>query len=116
MINNFLSLLNQPGSLEFGEACLYALIGYAVVFAGIALIILIIWLIGLLMRKTNNLSFLTNVGKKRKKIKEQVIEESAPEEEEISPEVKAAIVAAIMAYYTKEKPKCEFKVKRIKKI
>ncbi|MCH5148809.1 MAG: OadG family protein [Clostridiales bacterium] len=115
MINNFLSLLNQEGSLELGEACLYALIGFAVVFAGIVIIILIIWLIGLLMRKTDNLAFLNKIGKKRKKVKEQVIEDRIPEEE-ISPEVRAAIVAAIMAYYTAEKPKCEFKVKRIKKI
>lgn len=99
-----------------GEACLYALIGYAVVFAGIVLIILIIWLIGLLMKKTNNLAFLTDMGKKRKKAKAQVVEEKVSEDEEISPEVRAAIIAAIMAYYTAEKPKCEFKVKRIKKI
>lgn len=116
MINNFLSLLNQEGSLEFGEACLYALIGFAIVFAGIVLIILIIWLIGLLMKKTDNLAFLTRLGKKRKKVKEQVVEEKASESDEVSPEVRAAIVAAIMAYYTVDKPKCEFKVKRIKRI
>ena len=116
MINNFLSLINQEGSLGFGEACLYALIGFAVVFAGIILIILIIWLIGLIMRKTNNLAFLNNLGKKKKEVKEQVVEGSNSEDEEITPEVKAAIVAAIMAYYTQEKPKCEFRVKRIKKI
>ena len=116
MLNNFLSLLNQEGSLSFGEACLYALIGFAIVFAGIVLIILIIWLLGLIMRKTNNLAFLSNIGKKRKKAKEPLVQDSVPEEDEISPEVRAAIVAAIMAYYTEEKPKCEFKVKRIKRI
>lgn len=115
MVNNFLSLLNQEGSLELGEACLYALVGFALVFAGIVLIILIIWLIGLLMKKTDNLAFLTNLGKKRKKTTEQVVVADAPEEE-ISPEVRAAIVAAIMAYYIADKPKCEFKVKRIKRI
>lgn len=116
MINNFLSILNQEGSLELGEACLYALIGFAVVFAGIVIIILIIWLIGLLMRKTDNLAFLNKIGKSRKKVNNQVVEEKVAEDEEISPEVRAAIVAAIMAYYTAEKPKCEFKVKRIKRI
>ena len=116
MINNFLSLINQEGSLGFGEACLYAWIGFAVVFAGIILIILIIWLIGLLMRKTNNLEFLNNLGKKKKQVKEQVVEENPSEDEEITPEVRAAIVAAIMAYYTQEQPKCEFRVKRIKKL
>ena len=101
---------------KWGESCIYALIGFAIVFIGITLIILIIWLIGLLMRKTNNLAFLTDIGKKRKKVKEEAVRESIREEEEISPEVRAAIVAAIMAYYTAEKPKCEFKVKRIKKL
>lgn len=98
-----------------GEACLYALIGFAIVFAGIVVIILIIWLIGLLMRKTDNLAFLNKIGKKSRKVKEPAVEDKV-DEEEISPEVRAAIVAAIMAYYTAEKPKCEFKVKRIKKI
>ncbi len=102
---------------KWGESCIYALIGFIIVFIGIALIILIIWLIGLLMRKTNNLAFLTNIGKKkRKKEAVQEVTEGAAEEEEISPEVRAAIVAAIAAYYFADKPKCEFRVKRIKKI
>lgn len=114
---NLLFGFNQPGSLSFGEACIYALIGFAVVFAGIALIIFIIWLIGLLMRKTNNLAFLTN-GRMPKKQKEQseVAEVAETESGDIPDEVKAAIMAAIMAYYSEEKPKCEFKVKRIKRI
>ncbi len=117
MINNLLSLINQEGSLGFGEACIYGLIGFLVVFAGIVLIIFIIWLIGLLMRKTNNLEFLTKIGKKKKKeAEETVVEDSADESGEIPDEVKAAIMAAIMAYYTAEQPKCEFKVKRIKRI
>lgn len=117
MLNNLLSLINQEGSLGFGEACIYGLIGYLAVFTGIVLIICIIWLIGLLMRKTNNLEFLTKIGKKKKKKAEKaVVEERAEQSEEIPAEVKAAIMAAIMAYYTAEQPKCEFKVKRIKRI
>ena len=38
MLNNLLSLINQEGSLGFGEACIYGLIGYLVVFIGIVLI------------------------------------------------------------------------------
>lgn len=103
---------------RWGEPCIYALIGFVIVFLGIALIILIIWLIGLLMRKTNNLAFLTNIGKKKrkKKAEPQVETAGAEEEEEIAPEVRAAIVAAIAAYYIEDKPKCEFRVKRIKKL
>lgn len=114
---NLLFGFNQPGSLSFGEACIYALIGFAVVFAGIALIIFIIWLIGLLMRKTNNFAFLSKVKKPKKKQQAETVKEVAETESgDIPDEVKAAIMAAIMAYYSEEKPKCEFKVKRIKRI
>lgn len=112
---------------RFAEGAIYALIGFAIVFAGIAIIILIIWLEGLLMRKTNNLAFMRNWGKaiksafakvfKRKKaIKESSVPVTENISEEIPDEVKVAIIAAIMAYYCDEKPQCEFKVKRIKRI
>lgn len=107
---------------NFGEALLYALIGFAVVFLGIVLLIAIIWLVGLLMRKTNNLEFLTNL-KFKKRVKTEEVEQVAALQEntqadgdEIPAEVKAAIVAAIMAYYQQEESKCEFTVKRIKRI
>lgn len=117
MLNNLLSLINQEGSLEIGEACIYALIGYAIVFLGIVLIILIIWLIGLLMRKTNNLAFLSKIKLKKKKKAEPVAEKvQTTDGDEIPDEVKAVIITAVMAYYSQEKPKCEFKVKRIKRI
>lgn len=103
---------------NYGEPFLYALIGFAIVFLGIVLIIFIIWLLGLLMRKTNNLAFLSKISFKRKK---KVQESETPaaisyEEGEIPDEVKAAIIAAVMAYYQSEQPQCEFKVKRIKRI
>ncbi len=116
MINSMLSLIKQEGSLGFGEACIYALIGFVIVFAGIVLIIFIIWLIGLIMRKTDNLAFLSKIGKRKKK-QQPVKPEVQPDNTgEIPDEVKAAIVAAIMAYYYEEKPECEFKVRRIKRI
>lgn len=134
MLNNLLKIapqeiINEDGTKvikyyfdNFGEAALYALIGFVVVFVGIVIIIAIIWLVGLLMRKTNNLEFLTNLGKK-KKVK--VTETSAPATEDNLPaaksddipdEVKAAIIAAIMAYYQEKEDKCQFTVKRIKRI
>lgn len=127
MLNFLLDIVPQtPGgtfdgnyyfSDRFGEPAIYALIGFLVVFIGIILIIAIIWLIGLLMRKTNNLAFLTNIGKKKKKREVEADKnEVLTETDEIPDEVKAAIIAAIMAYYCEEKPKCEFKVKRIKRI
>ncbi len=119
MINSLLSLINQEGSLSLGEACVYALIGFGVVFAGIVLIIFIIWLIGLIMRKTDNLAFLSKIkiGKKQKKPDNTSAGQSVAESgEDVPAEVKAAIIAAIMAYYSEEAPKCEFKVKRIKRL
>ena len=127
MLNILLDILPQKpdGSFDgnyyfsdrFGEPAIYALIGFLIVFVGIILIIAIIWLIGLLMRKTNNLAFLTNIGKRKKK-KEATTEngEVTLDSDEIPDAVKAAIIAAIMAYYSEEKPKCEFKVKRIKRL
>ena len=123
MLNNLLALIEMEGRrLSFGESMIYALIGFAIVFAGILIIIFIIWLIGLLMKKTNNLAFLSNIGKKKseKKVKatekSEVAEVSEPASDEIPDEIKAAIIAAIACYYTAESPKCEFKVKRIKRI
>jgi len=106
---------------NFGEAALYALIGFVVVFIGIAIIIGIIWLVGLLMRKTNNLEFLT---KKREKTIKKSVENSADgqngalssDTDDVPDEVKAAIVAAIMAYYEEREEKCQFTVKRIKRM
>lgn len=104
---------------NFGEACIYALIGFLIVFVGIVLIICIIWFIGFILRKTDNLAFIhkiKNPFKKKKNEAEKVIASGVQAEEEISDEVKAAIVAAIMAFYAEDSPKCEFVVKRIKRI
>jgi Na+-transporting methylmalonyl-CoA/oxaloacetate decarboxylase gamma subunit len=129
MIANVLAVVaNANGNYYFenkAEALIYALIGFLVVFVGIALIILVIWLVGLLMKKTNNLAFLTN-RKKKAKQPEQAQEQTSVSQEqnkevlasadEVSDEVKAAIVAALMAFYQTEQPQCEFTVKRIKRL
>lgn len=119
-------IANENGNFYFsgsangiGEAIIYALIGFIVVFLGIILIIFIIWLIGLVLRKTNNLAFLNKLSFKRLKKKKQdsaQLNKIQIESDEISDEIKAAIIAAIMAYYDNEKPECEFIVRRIKRI
>lgn len=127
MSNSLLDIIADPnGNYYFsgsangiGEALIYALIGFLVVFLGIVLIIFIIWLIGLILRKTDNLAFLSKLSFKRAKKKGQVVERPTTVEtvqDEIPDEVKAAIIAAIMAYYDNEKPECEFVVRRIKRI
>lgn len=127
MTNSLLDIIADPnGNYYFsgsahgiGEGLIYALIGFLVVFLGIVLIIFIIWLIGLILRKTDNFAFLSKLSFKRIKKKRQVVAQiDTPEDvqEEISDEVKAAIIAAVMAYYDAEKPECEFIVRRIKRI
>lgn len=103
---------------NFGEALAYALIGFLVVATGIVLIICIIWLIGFVLRKTNNLDFLRRIGKKqdKKTVVQEVVKQPESIDGELPDDVKAAIIAAIVAYYGAEKPECEFKVRRIKRI
>lgn len=137
MFFNLLAMVNGDGSYwagqerspdklyfdNWGEPLIYALIGFVLVFVGIAIIIFVIWLLGLIMRKTNNLEFLT---KKKKAKGERLAENIKPEQstqesltaqsDEVPDEVKAAIVAAIMAYYENTQEKCEFTVKRIKRL
>ncbi|MGN1104571.1 MAG: OadG family transporter subunit, partial [Candidatus Coproplasma sp.] len=130
MLNNLLAIVAGDGSSWAGqtqspsnfyfenksEAFLYALIGFLVVFVGIIIIIFTIWLVGLIMKKTNNLEFLSKGKKKKEKVVESKSEASqattTQDDGEIPDEVKAAIIAAIMAYYEEKQEKCEFTVKR----
>jgi sodium pump decarboxylase gamma subunit len=96
-----------------GEAALYAGLGYLIVFLGIAFLILVIWAIGKLVPA---------LEAKTKKVKveaKSVQEEIKPQtsvQDELSDEVIAVITAAIAAYYQQENKKCEFTVKRIKRL
>ncbi len=96
-------------SVSIGEAALYALLGFAVVFLGISFLILVVWLVGKVMTAVQ--------GKKTKK-KEEPAPTSlvAQSEEELSEETVAVIMAALTAYYQTNNPKCEFTVKRIKRL
>ncbi len=98
-----------------GEAVLYALIGFMVVFAGIAFLILVVWLVGKLMAKASVLQ-----KKASQKSTEKNVEVApaplAAESDEVEEETVAVIMAALTAYYEKNDSKCEFIVKRIKKV
>jgi Na+-transporting methylmalonyl-CoA/oxaloacetate decarboxylase gamma subunit len=129
MIANLMAIVaNANGNYYFenkAEALIYALIGFLVVFVGIVLIILVIWLVGLLMKKTNNLAFITQKKKKSKQPQTAQEQTSVSQEQskvtdasqnEVPDEVKVAIVSALMAFYQTEQPQCEFTVKRIKRL
>lgn len=102
---------------SIGEAVLYALMGYAVVFAGIAFLIAIVWLVGLLMRKTGGIKLKKEKGtNERKEESSSIASVQSGDEEELSEETIAVIMAALTAYYEANDPKCEFTIKRIKKV
>ena len=123
-----LNLLNtqvaegQSRFVGFGESALYGLIGYAVVFLGIAFLIFIVWAVGQLLSKNKGQAAPKGkaIQKNEKEVANTRIEpvktENIVETEEISEETIAIITAAVMAYYEKNNPKCEFTLKRIKRI
>lgn len=114
---NALLVLNEK--IPFTDALLYAIIGFIFVFIGIGILIGILYLVGFVMQKTNGKLPATQPKKttedKKTDNPEPATTVSVREPEGISDEEKAAIMAAIMAYYSVEKPKCEFIIKKIKK-
>ena len=98
--------------IEVPEALLYALIGFLIVFAGIALLIAVVWAVGKIMSATNPTAQPKKVEVKPK----QTQVAPAINESDVDEETLAVITAALMAYYQKTNPKCGFTVKRIKRI
>ena len=88
---------------------LYALLGFFVTFLGIVLLIFIVWLCGQIVSRLS-------ARKGSKKAAAPAAPAATAEEEGIGEEVRAAIIAAIAAYYADEEGTCEFKVKRIKRL
>ena len=97
-----------------GEAALYAVLGFAVVFFGIAFLIFVVWLVGKIMAKTSGKIKAETQPKVKAPAQEKP--QLKVEDNEVSEETVAVITAAIMAYYQQNSPKCEFTVKRIKRI
>ena len=116
MLRNLLTNASLPdGYQKIGVdlAALYALIGYLVVFAGIAFLIFVVWLVGRIMTgmKTSDAP-----KKAPDAVKETVSPSIEKQSDEVDEETMAVIMAALMAYYENNYPKCEFTVKRIKRI
>ena len=146
MLNQLLtSALPERGQwVTLGEASLFALIGFLVVFAGISFLILVVWLVGKVMPIiigkvmpiiNDKLAWLVGlVGKVMSIIndklttKKQVKKETVPvqqepqqvvtpaESDDVDEETVAVIMAALMEYYQTNNPKCAFTLKRIKRI
>ena len=106
-------LQNILATSKYFESALYAVLGFLIVFIGIAFLIFVVWLAGKVFSKINS-------GKKSTpKVISSPRQEELPvveEAEEVSEETVAVIMAALMAYYQVERPKYEFTVRRIKRI
>ena len=98
--------------VEVPEALLYALIGFLVVFAGIALLITVVWAVGKIMSTINPTVQPKKIEAKPKQAQVAPVVNS----DEVDEETVAVITAALMAYYQTTNPKCGFTVKRIKRI
>lgn len=104
---------NEVPIVSIGESFIYALVGFAVTFLGIAILILLVWLAGKII------SAVTGRGKEKKSVQPAPAAAAASVADDgdgISEEVRVAIIAAISAYYMSEKSSCDFKVKRIKRL
>ena len=86
------------------------ILGMVVIFLGMIVIVLAVTVCGKLMNKT------TDAPKKEELKPEPVVTETVVEkDEEIPTHVKAAIVAAISAYYFNQKSNCDFIVRKIRR-
>lgn len=114
MLANLLVESGYPKTIGFGEVTIDAIIGFIVVFIGIALLVGVVWLVGRAMQSITGAA-------STKASKEAPTPQPAPETktettDELSEETIAVITAAIAAYYERENCQCEFTVKRIRKI
>ena len=119
MLSNILAVSAElqaqgyPKKIDIPEAALYALIGFVIVFIGIAFLIAIVYLVGKLMQTKNGSETKKEVVKPVENVETKPVIKN---DEVIDEETVAVITATIMAYYEQVNPKCEFVVRRIKRI
>lgn len=107
--------------LSLGEAALYAVLGYLVVFAGIAVIMGIVYLVGFILKKVTAAAEKKKAAQAEEEAKKAAeAAASAPaEESDITELERAAVVAAVYAVLSEESgpaPKAEFVVRRIRRL
>ena len=123
MLTNLLSgltpeqLAYKDKKIPVSEATIDAIIGFVVVFFGIAILVGVLWLVGYLMKKS------TGTASKQDKVEEKPVKPEVKAEllplentNDLDEETVAVIMAALTAYYQTNNPKCEFTVRRIKRI
>lgn len=113
MLQNLLTAALPEGGkmISIPESLLYALIGFIVVFAGISLLIAVVWAVGKVMSMNT-----TTSAKPKVERQVQAVQPASTVSDDVDEETVAVITAALMAYYQTNKPQCGFTVKRIKRI
>lgn len=91
-----------------GNGIFVFILGLLIIFLGMLIIVLAVSICGKVFSK------LEEAKKPVKKVEVKPVE--AQNNEEIPTHVKVAIITAISAYYFNQKSKCDFVVKKIKKI
>ncbi len=120
MLKNLLTLTaeelaEKTRDVSIPEAALYALLGFLMVFVGITFLIFIVWMVGKIMNGAKAKEKV--LVKEKEPVKTALSELSVSQDETaVDDETVAVIMAALMAYYQKNNPKCEFTVKRIKRV
>ena len=115
MLDKILAVEGYPKYLEIPDAVIYALLGFGIVFVGICFLIGVVQLVNYVMKQFGGKQ---SVQPKQVKVEQPKANTTTVQEnsEAIPEEVVAVITAALMAYYEQNNPKCEFTVRRIKKI
>ncbi len=106
-----MNLLDSFIKVQLGEGAFYAIFGFVFVFAGIALLIAIFVLLGYIMKRVNE-----RKGKQAEENVSSVGNALPVADEGIPPETVAVIAAALAAYYEAAPQKCDFVVRRIKRL
>lgn len=111
------NLLDGWFQMDLGEGAFYSVFGFLFVFVGILFLILIFTVLGLIMKKINARKAIheKELAKNKKGVPIVETSETEPEDEGVTPELVAIISAAIAAYMG-ESQKCDFVVRRIKRL
>ncbi|MBQ7643209.1 MAG: OadG family protein [Clostridia bacterium] len=104
-------LLTAGEGVTVGEVLIDAVIGFAVVFLGISILVGAISLVGLILKRAEE-----KKQSKRAEVAPPVSQVEQVKDEEDDEELIAVITAALQAYYGETKSKCEFTVRQIKRI
>ena len=111
------NLLDGWFKLNVGDGAFYSVFGFLFVFVGIVILVLLFTGLGRIMKEVNKPRPPRKKKKREKGSEVKPAEEPAPSVQEgITPELVAVISAAVAAYYEGENVKCDFVVKRIKKL